>query len=80
MTEQQIDSLLADVKKEILKAREKHGDHHFHSKHEGYAVMREEVDELWEAIRHDNPGEHVRMEATQVAAMAVRIMGEVCHD
>jgi hypothetical protein len=58
-----------------------------HSMHEGYAILKEEVDELWEAVRV-NPGPHpvskenhrafVRMEAVQVAAMALRFIKEIC--
>ena len=45
----------------------------FHSGHEGYAVIREELDELWEAVKRDDI-EHARLEAVQVAAMALRFL------
>jgi len=50
----------------------------FNSAHEGYAVLLEEVDELWEAIK-TNQKESQRIiritdEAIQVAAMAMRIL------
>ena len=49
----------------------------FNSMHEGYAVLKEEVDELWDEIKkrpskRDN--ERVRTEAIQVAAMALRLL------
>jgi hypothetical protein len=47
----------------------------FFSAHEGYAVLREEVDELWEAIKA-NDFAHARNEAIQVAAMALRYAAE----
>jgi len=49
-----------------------HGPHH--SYHEGYAVLLEEVDELWGEIKAKEP-DHGRIanEATQVAAMALRV-------
>lgn len=45
----------------------------FHSAHEGYAVLKEEVDELFDAIRA-NDFAHAREEAIQVAAMALRFI------
>lgn len=51
------------------------------SAHEAYAVLLEEVDELWEHVktnqkRRDMP--EMRKEAIQVAAMAVRFVRDVC--
>ncbi len=50
----------------------------FNSEHEGFAVLKEEVDELWEAIRlkQSNPkrGKQMKKEAIQVAAMAMRFL------
>jgi hypothetical protein len=46
------------------------------STHEGYAVLLEEVDEMWDEIkanRHDNSVQ----EASQVAAMALRYIVEM---
>jgi NTP pyrophosphatase (non-canonical NTP hydrolase) len=55
----------------------------FNSAHEGYAVLSEEVDELWEHIktnqkRRDLPA--MKKEAMQVAAMALRFMAECCSE
>lgn len=48
----------------------------FHNAHEGYAVLKEEVDEAWDAIKkNDIP--HARKEMVQVAAMAMRFLLEV---
>lgn len=51
----------------------------FNSPHEGWAVLREEVDELWEHVRSDT-GRTVeaRDEAIQIAAVAVRYAAELC--
>ena len=49
----------------------------FNSAHEGYAVLLEEVDELWDEIKADKlPGARERQvaEAIQVAAMAARFI------
>lgn len=50
----------------------------FSSAHEGYAVILEELDELWEAIKDKNIGEdEMTEEAIQVAAMAIRFLLDV---
>lgn len=55
----------------------------FNSAHEAYAVLAEEVDELWDHVKTNQKrrdlGE-MRKEAVQVAAMAVRFALEVCDD
>lgn len=48
----------------------------FNSSHEGFAVLKEEVDELWDAIKK-NDITHAREEAVQVAAMAIRFLLDV---
>jgi hypothetical protein len=66
-----IDAILACVKAELLKATRKHGS--MESGHEGYAVILEELDELWDLVKSDQGRELAAMEeATQIAAMAVR--------
>lgn len=55
----------------------------FNSEHEGFAVLKEEVDELWEAVRmkQSNPNRpiQIRREAVQVAAMAFRFLYDLCE-
>jgi len=49
----------------------------FRSPHEGYAIIKEELDELWEEIRKQydvRTNEKMRKEARQIAAMALRFM------
>jgi hypothetical protein len=53
------------------------------SGHEGWAILREEVDELWEEVKHNKrpPDQYIRSmrkEAIQVAAMAMRFVIDVC--
>lgn len=51
----------------------------FNSLHEGFAVLAEEVDELWEHVRLNQKKREpaaIRLEAIQVAAMALRIAVE----
>jgi len=72
------DCILLEVKAELERARALH-PRRFNSAHEGYAVLLEEVDELWDEIKA-NPQDRRRMraEAIQVAAMAMRFLVEVC--
>jgi hypothetical protein len=51
----------------------------FNSAHEGWAVLREEVDELWDEVKSKSGTRaSMRVEAVQVAAMALRFVLEVC--
>ena len=51
----------------------------FNSSHEGYAVLLEEVDELWDEVKRNAPVERMAAEAVQVAAMAVRFLMDICQ-
>lgn len=48
----------------------------FASAHEGYAVILEELDELWQEVKHGTRT-RARAEAVQVAAMALRFLVDV---
>lgn len=69
-----IDAALAAVRAELIRATEKFGS--FKSAHEGYAVLLEEVDELWDEVKANNKS-LAREECVQVAAMAVRFLVDV---
>ena len=49
------------------------------SPHEGYAIILEELDELWEQVKQKQPQPKalMRQEAKQVAAMALRFMADL---
>jgi|SRR3990167_4828392 len=69
---------LVDVVNEYGKARAKYQP--FHSAHEGYAVLLEEVDELWEWVRarsSNRSHEAMWQECIQIAAMAMAFATEV---
>jgi hypothetical protein len=65
-----------EIYEEFLKASSKFPA--FVSEHEGYAILLEEVDELWEVVKlnQKNPDRHnkCRKECIQVAAMALRFL------
>lgn len=49
----------------------------FHSTHEGYAVIKEEVDELWDEIKKEKsvfPNYLQRAEVVQIMAMCIKFM------
>jgi hypothetical protein len=76
MTEQ----ALALVRAELDRAKHNHQD--FNSGHEGWAVIREELDELWSEVKTDKQylsyGGPASYEAVQVAAMALRFLVDLC--
>jgi hypothetical protein len=55
----------------------------WNSAHEGYAILLEEVEELWDEVKRKQSKRRpnkMRKEAIQIAAMAVRFAMEVCDD
>lgn len=70
-----LSTILDDIAEEVRSAESKFPP--FNSGHEGYAVIKEELDELWEEIKNNKrPGtyDRQRKEAIQVGAMAVRYL------
>lgn len=53
----------------------------FNSSHEGYAVILEELDELWTEVRKrrtERDKNRMREECVQIAAMAIRFINDIC--
>lgn len=72
---------IGDATFELEQAMEKWPE--FNSAHEGYAVLLEEVDELWAHVKTNQKRRDIdamRHEAIQVAAMALRFAAEVCNE
>lgn len=68
---------LKEVEARVHKARSMYPD--MRSAPEGYAILLEEVDELWAEIKKKSPDkEQMRQEALDVAAMAVRFIVDLC--
>lgn len=75
-----IEQVCADAREELVFATAKFGA--FHSAHEGFAVLKEEVDELWDEVKAKQGSrdfEAMRKEAIQVAAMAMRFVVDICN-
>lgn len=70
-THRRVDEVLGLVRAEILRATELHRP--MSSAHEGWAVIREEVDELWDEVKANDP-QRAAEEAVQVAAMGARFL------
>ncbi len=71
------DKIVRDMLAELERATEKFPA--FHSSHEGYAIIKEELDELWEAIKKNESPDRQKEEALQVAAMALRFVLDLCR-
>ena len=66
-----LDCVLSELRAEVLRAMAKHKP--MNSPHEGYAVIQEEVDELWDRVKTDTGRDYdARVEALQIAAMGLR--------
>jgi len=68
------DKTFGDIRAELERAAKWPG---FNSAHEGYAVLLEEVDELWEHVKTNQKRRDIdamRAEAVQVAAMAIKFI------
>jgi hypothetical protein len=70
------DNAMKEVAAEYRRALKKFGG--FASRHEGYAVILEELDELWAEIKNNGTNNNVKSEAVQVAAMGIRFLVECC--
>lgn len=74
------ETIIVDVYEELKSASAKFPP--FHTAHEGYAVLLEEVEELWTEVKRKQGMRDkglMRKEAVQVAAMAMRFILDVCN-
>lgn len=66
-----LEQIFDKIYQEYIRAHNKFAA--IHSPHEGYAVILEELDELWDEIKPNNGRKPAAMkEALQVATMAIR--------
>lgn len=78
----ELEPLINEVASEVIRAESLFN--RFNSAHEGYAVMLEEMDELWDEVKKGGTQkrsiERMREEALQVAAMGIRFILNLCDD
>lgn len=80
-TKKLVKELVQDLEKELNYAMGKYPS--FHSSHEGFAVILEEVDELWEEVRKKSSKrskKYMKNECRQIAAMAIRFIVDLCQE
>ena len=66
-----LQDVLTQIGMEVVRATRKFGP--FASAHEGYAIIKEELDELWDDVKENRLVDSSR-EAVQVGAMAARYL------
>lgn len=70
-----IENSLTEIRKEFDRAKGLYSD--LHSNHEAFAVLKEEVDELWDEIKKSKGtrlNSQMKHELIQVGAMVVRFL------
>lgn len=84
-----LNSIVLDVVEELERAQNLFPS--MCSEHHGYAVIKEELEELWDSIKRlkaadsvcvdqQDERENMKEEATQVAAMAIRFIYDLCKE
>ena len=75
-----LQEILEDIKEEFKTATDKWGG--FNSLHEAYAIVLEQMDELWVEVKKTQKipwhKELARQEAIHVATMAIRLIFDCC--
>ena len=72
-----MDKLIKEILTELDSAESKFPS--YHSAHEGYAVILEELDELWDEIKKRKQDvKKMKSEAVQVASTAIRFIKDIC--
>ena len=61
------------VEAEIVRAYGLHGNPRW-GRHEAWAIIKEELDEVWDAVKKDLPMDDLQKELVQVAAMCIRYL------
>jgi hypothetical protein len=67
------EQIISEVLQELEHAYAKHGAEPW-SRHEFYGILMEEVEEMWDAIKRDEPLFNVHAEALQIACVIIRFL------
>jgi hypothetical protein len=67
------EEIVAGILDQLERAYAKHGAEQW-GRHEFYAILKEEVDEVWDAVKDNLPMDEVIKESLQVAAVAIRYL------
>lgn len=68
-----METIIKHVLNEVEKIQKEHSP--YHSIHEGYAIMLEKFDELWNEIKQEDPNyTRIYNEAEQVSCASLRFM------
>ena len=73
------DNALKQIETEFMRASDLFPN--LHSNHEAYAVIKEEVDELWDEIKKSKElkgNKNITKELIQIGAMVVRYLDNLC--
>ncbi len=73
------DEAFKQIETEFLRASDLYPD--LHSNHEAYAVIKEELDELWDEIKRSKEttgNKQIKHELIQIGAMVVRYLDNLC--
>lgn len=74
-----LEFVLVEVKNELKRAQRDYAQ--FNTAHEGYAILLEELDELWDIVKKKQMSRDYSAmgnEAKQIAAMAIRFYLDCC--
>lgn len=75
----EIESIITEIKTEYERSKKLYND--FNSNHEAYAVILEELDEVWDEIKKTKEirgNENIHKELIQVGAMVVKYIENLC--
>ena len=69
-------TVITEINEELNRSYENYGK--FHSTHDGYGVIKEEFDELWDEIKKKNPDKQkLKHEAMQTCAMLLKFIRDL---
>lgn len=70
---QELPLIFNEIFQELEMANDKH-EIYFNSRHEAYAVIKEEEEEYWDEVKKDGHSIHLQEELIQLAAMAIKAL------